>query len=64
LFRIVKRPASITPDLAGVPRADGFAEQGTGIIYEPMGCSKCRGTGYAGRIAVAELLAPTRPRAA
>jgi general secretion pathway protein E len=27
-------------------------------IYEPAGCPSCRGTGYAGRIAIAELLAP------
>ena len=28
------------------------------VLYEPGGCAACRGTGYAGRIAVAELLAP------
>jgi type II secretory ATPase GspE/PulE/Tfp pilus assembly ATPase PilB-like protein len=28
------------------------------VIYEPGGCQKCRNTGYAGRIAVVELLTP------
>jgi general secretion pathway protein E len=35
-----------------------FGLTGTVTTYEPVGCSNCRGTGFAGRIAVAELIVP------
>ncbi len=28
------------------------------ILHEPGGCPACRGTGFVGRLAIAELLAP------
>ena len=34
-------------------------EKGQFILYEPVGCEACRGTGYSGRIALHELLAVT-----
>jgi general secretion pathway protein E len=38
----------------------GFSRISTqpAAIFEPSGCASCRGTGYAGRIAVSELLVP------
>ena len=32
----------------------------TAIAYRPVGCPRCRGTGYLGRFAVAELAVPTK----
>jgi type II secretory ATPase GspE/PulE/Tfp pilus assembly ATPase PilB-like protein len=34
-------------------------EKGQFILYEPVGCEACRGTGYQGRIALHELLRGT-----
>ncbi|HKY18433.1 MAG TPA: type II secretion system ATPase GspE [Rhizomicrobium sp.] len=48
-----KRACEATPELA---ERFGLARPVT--IYEPVGCPNCRGTGYAGRVAVAELIAP------
>jgi general secretion pathway protein E len=48
-----KRPHQAGPDLA-----ERFGLTGDESIYEPVGCSQCRGTGFAGRIAVAELMVP------
>jgi general secretion pathway protein E len=48
-----KRPHEVTTEMA----AQFGLTQGS-TIYEPAGCSNCRGTGFAGRIAVAELIVP------
>ena len=53
-----KRPAVASRELAERFELDRFASAGPPTIYEPVGCTSCRGTGYAGRIAIAELLAP------
>ncbi len=34
-------------------------EKGQFILYEPVGCEACRGTGYQGRVALHELLRGT-----
>jgi type II secretory ATPase GspE/PulE/Tfp pilus assembly ATPase PilB-like protein len=34
-------------------------DKGQFILYEPLGCEACRGTGYSGRIALHELLVAT-----
>jgi general secretion pathway protein E len=48
-----KRPHEAEPELRA---RFGLSEPVT--IYEPVGCSNCRGTGFSGRIAVAELIVP------
>jgi general secretion pathway protein E len=48
-----KRPHDVTGEMA-----DRFGFPAGGMIYEPAGCANCRGTGFAGRIAVAELIVP------
>ena len=53
-----KRPARITSELIARFDLNRFRGDGPMTIYEPTGCPSCRGTGYAGRIAVAELLVP------
>ena len=55
-----KRPTRLASDIA---ERFGFTHLISShddlVVHEPVGCVKCRGTGFAGRIAVAELLAPT-----
>src|SRR5206468_2800276 len=42
-------------------RLDRFAPAGEPIsLYRSIGCPECRGTGYRGRRAIAELLLPSR----
>ena len=48
-----KRPHEVGADLAA-----RYGLTGSETIFEPVGCSNCRGTGFSGRIAVAELMAP------
>ncbi len=48
-----KRPIQATPELAA-----RLGSAGPVVIYEPVGCPKCRGTGFAGRLAVAEMIVP------
>ncbi len=54
-----KRPARLEREIAD---RFGFtqlvASSDAVTVHEPVGCGKCRGTGFSGRIAVAELLAP------
>jgi general secretion pathway protein E len=54
-----KRPVRASPELIARFELDRFQQSGGPMtLYEPGGCASCRGTGYAGRLAVAELLAP------
>jgi general secretion pathway protein E len=53
-----KRPLRAPPELIDRYRLDRFGRERDLTIYEPGGCSACRGTGYVGRIAVGELLEP------
>jgi general secretion pathway protein E len=53
-----KRPSNPPPEVTARVGLDRFRGDGPFVIYEPGGCERCRGTGYAGRIAVAELLTP------
>jgi general secretion pathway protein E len=52
-----KRPAQAMRELIERFELDHIST-GPITIYEPTGCPSCRGTGYAGRIAVSELLTP------
>ena len=52
-----KRPAQAMRDLVERYELEHIAT-GPITIHEPSGCQACRGTGYAGRIAVCELLTP------
>jgi len=58
--RLVRRlcPSCKRPREAGAELAAQFGLTGAQTIYEPGGCSNCRGTGFAGRIAVAEMIVP------
>src|SRR5262245_25938755 len=53
-----KRPVHPAPELRSRFGLNRFIGNSSGVIYEPGGCEKCRNTGYAGRVAVAELLTP------
>ena len=53
-----KRAVELTPELSA---RFGMGRMNSGkatLVYEPVGCPNCRNTGYAGRIAVAELIVP------
>ena len=51
-----KRPVRPAPGLLAQYGLDPFAGAGEFLLYEPGSCATCRGTGYVGRIAIAELL--------
>ena len=53
-----KRPAPASAELASRFELDRLTGEWPLILYEPVGCRLCRNTGYAGRLAVAELLTP------
>lgn len=53
-----RRPARATRELIDRFELERFGAGREIVLYEPGGCPACRGTGYTGRIAVAELLAP------
>jgi general secretion pathway protein E len=53
-----KRPTEATPELLERYEIGRVAAGRDAILYESVGCTACRGTGYAGRIAVGELLVP------
>jgi general secretion pathway protein E len=53
-----KRPVEARPELVAQFGLEHLSSSRPVILHEPGGCPKCRGTGYLGRIAVAELLAP------
>ena len=63
--RLVRRlcPACKRPWTVDVPFLEslGFpiSKLLTGTIYEPVGCEECRGTGYAGRTGIYEILIMT-----
>ena len=58
--RLVRRLCATckSPREAGEELAARFGLTGSERIYEPVGCPNCRGTGFAGRIAVGELIVP------
>jgi general secretion pathway protein E len=58
LCNACKRPVAASPELIARFDLDRYAGNGPVTLCEPAGCPSCRGTGYAGRLAVAELLAP------
>jgi len=65
--RLVRRLCSDCKTAAPAPPAlidrfglDRLAASGPIVLYHPAGCPSCRGTGYRGRRAIAELLLPTR----
>jgi general secretion pathway protein E len=65
--RLVRRlcPACKTPEPAPTALIERFglerlAPARTIILYHPKGCPDCRGTGFRGRRAIAELLVPNR----
>jgi general secretion pathway protein E len=53
-----KRPVELTPELSARFGLDKLNSGKPTLVHEPVGCTNCRGTGYTGRIAVAELLVP------
>ena len=53
-----RRPVPASPELIARFDLDRFGSDAPLILYEPGGCPACRGTGYLGRLAIAELLAP------
>ncbi len=55
-----RRPEPAAPELVARFRLDRGGEHAP-ILFHPVGCPKCRGTGYRGRLAIVEFLEPTPP---
>jgi general secretion pathway protein E len=55
-----KRPVKAPDAVIGRFGLDRLAGPGEIILHQPVGCPSCRGTGYRGRRAIAELLVPSR----
>lgn len=53
-----KRPVPASANLVARFDLDRFYNGEAPILYQPAGCPSCRGTGYTGRLAIAELLMP------
>ena len=53
-----KRPAPASPELIARFELTRFRESAPLILFEPGGCPSCRNSGYMGRLAIGELLAP------
>ena len=52
-----RRPAPAAPEMVRRFRLDRFVA-GDPVLWHPVGCAQCRGTGYRGRQAIAEFLVP------
>ncbi len=55
-----KTPEAAAPALRERFGLDRLAGNSPITLYHPVGCPECRGTGFRGRRAIAELLVPTR----
>jgi len=53
-----KRQVRAAPEVMARFELNRFQSDGPLMLHEPVGCPACRGTGYSGRIAIAELLVP------
>ncbi|MBV9735692.1 MAG: Flp pilus assembly complex ATPase component TadA [Acidisphaera sp.] len=53
-----RRQAEAPPELVRRFRLDARSDGQTPLLWHPVGCPQCRGTGYRGRQAVAEFLVP------
>jgi general secretion pathway protein E len=60
LCRSCRVPAEAPPTLRQRFGLDHLAGGGAITLYHPRGCPECRGTGFRGRRAIAELLLPSR----
>jgi general secretion pathway protein E len=58
ICRDFRRAVPASAELVARFELERFCTNGSLILYEPGGCPSCRGTGYSGRLAIAELLAP------
>ncbi len=55
-----KKPARGIADLPDFFRSNNASTKSTVTACKPVGCPKCKGTGYQGRFAIAELAVPNR----
>jgi general secretion pathway protein E len=53
-----KRQVQAAPEVVRRFDLNRIQSEGPLMLHEPVGCTACRGTGYSGRIAIAELLVP------
>jgi general secretion pathway protein E len=56
-----KQGTVAAPEIVKELRLQRFAPDGDIILYKPIGCPACAGTGYRGRLAIIEFLPMTDP---
>jgi general secretion pathway protein E len=56
-----RRPAPPVPEVIARFGLDRHAREQPILLYEPVGCTACRGTGFKGRTAIGELLRMSEP---
>ncbi|MDD1624170.1 MAG: type II secretion system ATPase GspE [Methylococcaceae bacterium] len=61
LCPVCKEGAIAAPEIVKDLRLKRFAPDGDIVLYKPVGCSACTGTGYRGRLAIIEFLPMTDP---
>jgi len=61
LCPVCKEGYVATPEIVKELRLRRFAADGDIVLYKPVGCSACAGTGYRGRLAIIEFLPMTDP---
>ncbi len=58
LCEVCKRPMEAPQELLERFSLGRFSSERPIVLHEPVGCPSCRHTGYAGRVAISELLTP------
>jgi len=51
-----REPHAALPEVIDQMRLRRFQDKGEIVLYKPVGCAECAGTGYLGRVCILEML--------